>query len=140
MDLAVRYHKHFRVKNRRAVSCCCFKIEINSKWDICQIFKIILKIYYLTVIKSIGYSFPCYTNKQMFSHDIIGLGKEIFTVMTLFNSTITNVLFSFIKPANIASISQVNFVCEKTLNWIIFVKHRLIDHVNRLYVYPFVAG
>ena len=94
----------------------------------------------MAVIKSIDYSFPCCTNRQMVFHGFISLSKEVLTVMSLFNNTIRNVLFSFFKTTNTAFVGQVNSVCEKTRNRNFFIKYRFVDFVNRRYIYSFFVG
>ena len=69
----------------------------------------------------------------MFFHGFIGLTKDVFKVMTLFNNAIRNALFSFFETTKIAFVGQVNLICEKTRNRNIFIKYRFVDYVNRSY-------
>lgn len=107
------HNEQFWVKKKTKVTSCGLKVKIISKWYIPQIFEIVLESYYLTIIKRISNIFPSCTNSKMFFHIRVILYKEIFTIIALFNSTICNSLFSFLKLTYIASISHVNLVCKK---------------------------
>lgn len=76
---------------------CCFKIKIDAKRQITHISKVILNICDLTIVKSIGHSFPCCANGQMFFHRIVFLSKNVFTEVTLMSSSFANVLFPLSK-------------------------------------------
>ena len=65
-------------KNR--VTTRGLKVKINKKFNIPQIFEIVLESYYLTIIERISNTFPYCTNCNMFFHGNPILRKEIFTV------------------------------------------------------------
>ena len=88
IDLTVTHNKHFRVKNKNRVTSHGLRVIINSKWNIPQIFEIVLESYYLAIIKRISNPFPCCTNCKMFFHGVIILSKQISTVIELPNNTI----------------------------------------------------
>lgn len=125
----------FLAKKKNWIAYFCLKIKVDSKWNISQILTIILERNYMSLVKSIGNAFFCCTNLKMFFHIFIILGKNILTVVTLLNSTITNTFSSFLKSTYVGSVSKMNLIGQKTRKRNLFNINSLISNIygNKLF-------
>ena len=123
--LAVANKIHFWVMKYR-IACSCLKIKIYRKRDTSLVFKIVLIINDLPIIKEL-----CSTNWKMFLHSYITFGKIILAIVTLPDFSIAYSLFSLIRPAYIAFVCSADMNSKITYNWFSFIKSRLVNYVNR---------
>ena len=67
----------------------------------------------MSLVKSIGNAFFCCTDLKMFFHIFIILDKNILTVVTLLNGTMTNTFSSFLKSTYVRFCKQDEFDWSK---------------------------
>ena len=89
----------------------------------------------MSLVKSIGNAFFCCTDLKMFFHIFIILDKNILTVVTLLNGTMTNTFSSFLKSTYVGSVSKMNLIGQKTRKRNLFNINSLISNIygNKLF-------